>query len=59
MSRQPADDNVPLDARTFAAAYECPDCDSRTQLEVDSFGFYHLMVLHDESCPWLAKNEGT
>jgi hypothetical protein len=50
-----------LDARAVgvATAYQCPDCASRSQLEVDAFGVHHLHVYHDDTCPWLASRGGT
>jgi len=36
-----------------ATAYQCPDCDSRSRLEVDALGVHHLHVYHDDTCPRL------
>ena len=52
---------APLDPRAvrYAHSYGCPDCDSRTRLQVDSLGVHHLTVLHDDTCPWLTQKEET
>lgn len=44
-----------LDARAveFASSYRCPDCDSRTALEVDEQGVHHMHVYHHATCPRL------
>ena len=49
-----------LDPRVvdFARAYECPDCNAHTYLEVDALGVYHLTVFHDDTCPWLYTRVG-
>lgn len=50
-----------LDPRAvdFARAYQCPDCNARTRLEVDTSGMHHLTVVHDDTCPWLCTREGS
>jgi hypothetical protein len=40
-------------AVSVATAYQCPDCDSRSRLEVDASGVHHLHVYHDDTCPRL------
>lgn len=49
-----------LDSRAvgFASIYQCPDCQSESELEVDAFGMHHMHVYHDPTCPWLALRGG-
>lgn len=37
--------------------YRCPDCNNDTQLRQDTYGVWHLEVLHDDTCPTLTAIE--
>lgn len=37
--------------------YQCPDCDSTSQLVEQAPRIYTLTVAHDDTCPWLAAYE--
>lgn len=45
----------PANIAAFAAAYQCADCDSETELVPDPLlpGLWRLKVMHDEGCPVL------
>lgn len=35
--------------------YRCPDCDNDVRIRQDEHGIWRLQVLHDDTCPWLAR----
>lgn len=42
----------------FAAAVgRCPDCDSHQRIRPAAPGVFELLVLHDDTCPRLARME--
>ena len=44
-----------MSAEEIAAAIVCPDCNAEKALDRDAFGVWHLVVLHDDSCPTLKE----
>lgn len=44
-------------ALAYAAGYQCPDCDSEIRITEVAPGFVRASVLHDQTCPWLARLE--
>ena len=50
--RRVARRQAPASVRSFAAAYQCPDCLAETTYPVaDQHGVWHIDVRHDDTCP--------
>ena len=30
----------------------CPDCDAGVEMKKDKYGMFHMVVKHDDECPW-------
>lgn len=30
----------------------CPDCDAGLEMKKDKYGMFHMVVKHDDECPW-------
>jgi len=44
---------APYAVQAFADESECPDCDAYVgEPEVDKYGIWHLVMRHDDGCPW-------
>ena len=48
---------VPSELRAYAESYRCPDCNPDIRLIQFVDGGWRMDVLHDDTCPLLAKME--
>lgn len=44
-------------ALSLARGYECPDCNNDVRVTELAPGIVRAAVLHDDTCPWLARQE--
>ena len=46
------------DVREWASTRACPDCASEITVAELLLGVLRLLVLHDDTCPWLCAQQG-